>query len=78
MGHNIDMIRMFGDFDITCPHCNNIKKASSTILDDIDVDGSDFNPVNGIWQVEMWCCKCDKCFPLKLIITAKQLRRCPS
>ena len=76
MGRNIDMIKMFGDFDVTCPHCSYTVKASSTILEDIDVDGSDFNPENGVWQVDMWCYgKCDKEFPLRLEITAKQVKK---
>lgn len=75
MGRNIDMIKMFGDFDVTCPHCNHTVKASSTILEDIDVDGSDFNPENGVWVVDMWCYgECDRGFPLKLQITAKQVQ----
>lgn len=73
MGHNIDMIRMFGDFDITCPHCGYVVKASSTCLDDIDVDGSNFNPENGIWVVDDWCGKCDGAFSLRLKITAEQV-----
>ena len=73
MGRNIDMIKMFGNFKITCPHCGNVVMASETYLDDIDVDDSDFNPENGIWQVAMWCYgKCDQKFPLRLKITAEQ------
>ena len=76
MGRNIDMIKMFGDFDITCPHCNQTVKASSTDLDDIDVDGSNFNPENGVWVVEHWCYndECDKGFTLRLQIIAKQVQ----
>ena len=76
MGRNIDMIKMFGDFDVTCPHCNHTMKASSTDLEDIDVDGSDFNPENGVWVVEHGCYneKCEKGFTLRLQITAKQVR----
>ena len=75
MGRNIDMIKMFGDFDVTCPYCNHTVKASSTILEDIDVDGSNFNPENGVWVVDTWCYgNCDKGFTLRLEITAKQVR----
>jgi len=45
-------------------------------LDDIDVDGSNFNPENGVWVVDHWCYndECDKGFTLRLQITAKQVQ----
>ena len=73
MGHNIDMIKMFGDFKITCPHCGHIHKASETYLDDVDVDGTKYNPESGVWHVDMWCYGCDAEFPLKLKITVTQI-----
>ena len=75
MGRNIDMIKMFGNFDVICPYCNHRIRASSTFLEDVDIDGSDFNPENGVWCVDMFCYEngCEKEFPLKLQITAKQV-----
>lgn len=73
MGYNIDMVKMFGDFNVTCPICGYKTPASSTHLTDIDVDGSDFNPESGVWQIGMVCyARCGNEFILKLKITAKQ------
>ena len=75
MGRNIDMVKMFGDFDVTCPHCGYVVRASETDLTDTDVDGSDFNPEPGVWVDTMYCYgKCEKEFVLKLKITAEQVR----
>ena len=73
MGRNIDMVRMFGDFTVTCPHCGHVHKSSKTYLKDIDVDGSNFNPENGVWCVKFYCYKCEKDFPLRLEIEATQV-----
>jgi DNA-directed RNA polymerase subunit RPC12/RpoP len=73
MGRNIDMIRMLGEFDVTCPHCGFSGSAVSYCLEDIDVDGKDFNPEDGVWQTTLWCNKCEEEFLFKLKVTAKQI-----
>ncbi len=75
MGYNIDLVKILGDFDVTCPHCNLTLPASSTHLTDIDVEGSDFNPQNGVWEIEMRCyLGCDNEYSLKITITEKQVQ----
>lgn len=74
MGRNINMIKMFGDFTITCPQCGYKEKASETILDDVDVDGTDFNPANGVWVIKRWSCsKCEYEYDLTIQVKAKQV-----
>lgn len=75
MGKNIDMIRMFGNFNVTCDHCNHTDTATSYCLDDIDVDdGTDVNPENGLWKLRLVCNKCKRKFDFKLKIFTMQLK----
>jgi len=72
VGRNIDMTYMFGDFSVTCPSCNHTESAESYGLDDVDVDGSEFNPKPGIWEIKNWCNKCEVEFIMRLKITVEQ------
>ena len=75
MGHNIDVVKILGDFDVTCPHCNLTLTASATHLTDIDVEGTKFNPQNGVWEIEMWCyLGCDKGYSLRITIIEKHVQ----
>lgn len=75
MGYNIDLVKLLGDFDVTCPHCNLTLKASDTHLADIDVEGTNYNPENGVWDIEMWCyLGCDKGYQLRITVTEKQVQ----
>jgi len=73
MGHNINMVKMFGDFLITCPHCGHVKVASNTELVDIDIDGNDCNPSDGIWRVSTGCYMCNETITLRLKVKVEQI-----
>ena len=80
MGYNINLVKILGDFNVTCPHCNLTLKASDTHLTDIDVEGTNFNPENGVWNIEMRCyLGCDKDYSLRITVIEKHVQSsCPS
>lgn len=57
MGHNIDLIQMFGlNEKVKCPHCNN---ETNSWFDDYDIDCGDCNPSNGVWSLSCYCETCE-------------------
>ena len=58
MGHNLDLIKMFGVSDkLTCNHCNQV---TETYFDDYDIDCGTPNIKNGVWELDYYCEHCDK------------------
>jgi len=60
MGNNINLIQMFGPFDIECPYCGHVAPAEKFGLEEKDVDCTDYNPRPGTWAItayDYWGCK---------------------
>ena len=69
MGHNLDLIQMFGMPPKTlCPHCNNMVECG---FDEYDIDCGSPNENPGKWELSCYCPTCShewkKRFKIKLV-----------
>ena len=72
MGHNIDMIQMFGlPAEMKCPRCKQVLK---NYCDEYDIDCGEPNPEPGKWKLHLYCTECDHEFHFRFEVKIKKVK----
>ena len=57
MGHNLDLVKMYGlDSEQVCPKCNNL---SNQYFEEYDIDCGDVFQGDGVIKLDCYCGICD-------------------